>query len=304
MIIAIMKLIQGKELSIIVKANFILPEFAADCKLNIHLLDICKEYPEVVQPCSQVYGFYGNFPNCIWNGGRYINGMPYEKNKIKEIFNLYNDYYGLPLRLTFTNPVIDDEKYCYDTYANIIAECGHNGKNEILVVSPVLEEYLRKNYPNYKYCRSIIATEKIPYNIENYSMSVLPRYWINDWKILNEIPLEDRKKLEVICNDACIDDCPNTYNHYRAIGEANLNKQMTKEAQCIYNLDTSFPMYELSHGKRYVDFQKATHMYLPKGYQYFKLCGRENPAKRRLNWVNYIFKPEYRDDILIQCFKN
>lgn len=286
------------------KAKFIMPEFLADNKLNMNLLDLMERRPECVQNHSSIYGFYGNFPNCLWNGGRYITGQVYDQCKIREIFKIYNDYYKLPLRLTFTNPVITDEKYCYDTYANLIAECGHNGMNEILVASPVLEEYLRKNYPNYKYCKSIVSTENIPYDVENYHISVLPRNWINDLQKLESIPLENRKKIEIICNDACIDDCPRTYEHYKAIGEATLNYHMTPEAKCtmISCVDNDFPMRDLNKTKRYVDPWRITHSYLAKGYEYFKLCGRENPAKRRLNWIKYIFKPEYQEDILTRMF--
>lgn len=281
-----------------------MPEFLADHKLNMQMLDLIEKRPECVQDHAEIYGFYGNFPNCIWNGGRFIMGPIADKNKIKEIFSIYNDYYNLPLRLTFTNPAIDDEKYCYDTYANIIAECGHNGKNEILVSSPILEEYLRKNYPNYKYCKSIVSTENIPYDIEHYHMSVLPRNWVNDLQKLESIPLEDRKKIEILCNDACIDDCPHTYDHYRAIGKDTLNYCMSPEGKCIMlnQVDPDFPAKDLNNTKRYVDPWRIGHSYLAKGYQYFKLCGRENPAKRRLNWTKYIFKPEYQEDILIRMF--
>lgn len=275
-----------------------MPEFYEDSKLNVTLLELALNRPECVQDNVAIYGFYGNFPNSIWNGGRMITGMPCDKKTINSIFNVYNNYFHIPLRLTFTNPAIDDEKYCYDTYSNLIAECGHNGMNEILVASPILEEYLRKHYPNYKYCRSIVAAEKVAYNTDNYYMSVVNRNWVNTDK-MNSIPEHLRSKIEVICNDACIDNCPRTYEHYQAIGKSTLNFQMTPEATCtmIKAVDADFPMKDLSKTSAYVDPSKIQKEYLPKGYQYFKLCGRENPAKRRMNWMKYIFKPEYQEDI-------
>ena len=36
-----------------------------------------------------------------------------------------------------------------DPYCNFCMEAGNNGKNEVLVVSPLLEEYIRKNYSSY-----------------------------------------------------------------------------------------------------------------------------------------------------------
>lgn len=280
------------------KAKLILPEFYEDNKLNITLLELMKNRPECVRDNIEVYGFYGNFPNCIWNGGRIITGPQCDKKQMNSIFNIYNNYFHMPLRLTFTNPVIDDVKYCYDTYANLIAECGHNGMNEILVVSPILEEYLRKNYPNYKYCRSIIAAENMPYNLDNYHMSVLNRNWVNTSKI-DTIPEEQRKKIEIICNDACVDNCPRTYEHYRAMGRATLRLEITPEATCsmLKMVDRDFPMFDLNHTHAYVGPEAIINEYLPKGFEYFKLCGRENPAKRRMNWLKYVFKPEYQEDV-------
>ena len=288
------------------KANFIMPEFLADKNNNFLLMDLMKRRPEAVQQNSSIYGFYGNFPGCIWNGGRYIAGFPLsQKRQIQEIFDLYNNCYNVPLRLTFTNPCIDNEKYCYDTYANLIAECGHNGMNEILVVSPILEEYLRKNYPNYKYCRSIIAAKDIAYNTENYHMSVVNRNWVNDFEKLNSIPVEQRDRIEIICNDVCIDDCPRTYEHYKAIGQSILNFNLSPQANCTMTdkVDKDFPILELNNSKRYVHPWLITHSYLPKGFKYFKLCGRENPLKRKLNWTKYIFKPEYQEDILSKIIR-
>jgi hypothetical protein len=60
--------------------NFILPEFSADKKININLLDIYTKYPEAIRPSINIYGFYGIFPNCIWNGGRVVLSEFYSKS--------------------------------------------------------------------------------------------------------------------------------------------------------------------------------------------------------------------------------
>ena len=274
-----------------------MPEFAEDKKMNILLLDLCKKYPEIMNPNIDIYGFFGNFSQCIWNGGRVIIGKQYSQDEIREIFNIYNNYYNLPLRLTFTNPWLE-EKHCYDTYSNIIAACGHNGKNEILVNSPILEKYLKENYPNYKYCKSVTTTEYDIYNVKDYHMSVLPKHLTNDFVALGNIPVEDRSKLEIICNDDCVDNCPYTYEHYREIGKAILNYQITKDTHCHMKIQSDFPYKHLNESKQKIDLPNIMENYLPLGYKYFKLCGRNNLAKRKINWIRYIIKPEYHDDIL------
>lgn len=287
------------------KAKFIMPEFVRDRFINFNLLDLMNRRPESVREKSSIYGFYGNFPGCIWNGGRYLIGDPQSsKDEIVEIFDIYNKTYKLPLRLTFTNPCIDNEKYCYDTYANLIAECGHNGMNEILVVSPILEKYLRENYPNYKYCRSVIAAKDQPYNLNNYYMSVLNKNWVNDFNKIDSIPVEERKKIEIICNDVCIDNCPRIYEHYNAIGESILNFKINPETHCtMYNFDPDFPIADRKERKKYVNYTSVINNYLPRNFQYFKLCGREDFSQRLFNWVNYIFEPKYQEDILSKIIR-
>lgn len=289
-------------------AKFIMPEFLQNNKINATFLDIINDYPECVRENTSIYGFYGNFPGCIWNCGRFLLGNIPTKHDIVNIFSLYNNYYHLPLRLTFTNPAIDNEKYCWDDYANLIAEIGNNGMNEILVVSPVLEKYLRKNYPNYKYCRSIIGAEEKPYNLNNYYMSVLRQSYINDFEKIDVIPQKDREYIEIICNDSCIDNCPRVYEHYMEMGKSILQFNPNNPlANCTMNNKLNngfFVWHDLALMNKFVSREKIDTEYLPRGFQHFKLCGRENSTRQMINWLDYIFKPEYRNDIISIYLKN
>ena len=56
---------------------------------------------------------------------------------------------GIPLRFTFTNPLIE-EKHLSDKVCNDILKMADNGMNEVIVMSPILEQYIRENYPGYK----------------------------------------------------------------------------------------------------------------------------------------------------------
>lgn len=174
--------------------------------------------------------------------------------------------------------------------------------NEILVTSPILEIYLRENYPNYKYCKSVTSTENNTYDVKNYHISVLPKYFNNNFQLLQSLPLADRKSLEIICNDDCIDNCPHTYQHYKNIGQAQLQYCMTEDIQCIMKYNTTFPYKKIQTLQQQIAYNDIINNYLPLDFQHFKLCGRENSAKRKLNWLNYIFKEEYHDDIFIKMW--
>lgn len=55
---------------------------------------------------------------------------------------------------------------------------------------------------------------------------------------------------------------------------------------------------------KFVSREKIDMEYLPRDFQHFKLCGRENSIRQMINWLDYIFKPEYRNDIISIYLKN
>lgn len=280
-----------------------LPEFYRFSSIYETLILISQDHPEVLLPDTELYTLFGNFPSCIWDGGRYSVGGSVPKSVIKEIIEFYNIKLNVSLTFTFTNPLLE-KKHCDDLYSNIIAECGNNGHNSILITNPILEEYLRNNYKNYKYCRSILAAEEKPYSLTSdygtYDISVLRRSNNNNWSYLRTIPLEDRPHIELLCNDPCPDDCPRIYTHYKDFGKAqlelddkapNLNCTMRKiQGTFVYN-------YTKTKVKSYISREMIDNIYLPNGFCKFKCAGRMSTIAAMLNIINYLIKPEYKDDL-------
>ena len=157
-------------------AQMVFPDFVNGAETYKNFLTLSKKHPQILDRNFVLNSIFGCFPNAIWNGGGHYfhpNAF-YLKKEICELINFYNEN-GIPVRFTFTNPLITEEM-CYDTYCNMIAECGHNGFNEILTSSEILEDYLRNKFPNYKYIKSIIGTEEKPIFLdEKYHMSVIRR---------------------------------------------------------------------------------------------------------------------------------
>lgn len=245
------------------------------------------------------------FPGCIWNGG----GLQYDgiahKGLIEGIIDLYNNQLHLPLSFNFTNPLLE-EKHYYDTYGNLIAQLGHNGKNIILVNDIKFEKYLRENYPNYKYCRSILTTKDIPYAFESeygkYDFSVLQREKNNDWPFLLNIPTEQRLKIELLCNDPCIDNCPRLYTHYNDLARAQLEYRGNgEELKC--NMRPRFAYKNMRENvKAYISREMIDEQYLPNGFNKFKCAGRYSQLHVILNLLNYLIKSEYHDDMMVELF--
>lgn len=254
-----------------------------------------------------MFAIFGCFPGCIWNGGTLLAGgtVPYEI--IQETIEYYNYRLNLPLTFTFTNPMINSEDQLHDIYSNLIAKLGHNGKNYINVSSPVLEKYLKENYPNYHYCRSIVTSQKIPYDLNGYEISVLQRAKNNDWNYLNTIPEQDRGRIELLLNDVCPDNCPKLYSHYEALGKAQIigaYKQTTvKNIECISNLSFGRARMMLEN-KTYISNEQLIKEYLPAGFRHFKFSGRTNFIRCVLGALNYMILPMYHEDLMMFLFKD
>ncbi len=280
-------------------ARFHLPDFVQGMEIYHYLVFAFRYTPDCFFDNTAIESVFGCFDDCIWNGGTMYVGGSVSFMQMREIIDHYNHDLNIPLTFTFTNPTITTQAQCEDRYANLIAEYGNNGFNRIQVSSPVLEEYLRKHYKNYLYNRSIIASEKIPYDVKNYHISVIQRAKNNDWDYLNTIPEEDRGSIEFLCNDPCPDDCPRIYSHYWDLGrhQAALDDTKHHEIECIYKND-----YWLRHNmlsfKTYISRQQIDEQYLPAGFQHFKLSGRNAPSRILAGVLSYMIKPDYREDVL------
>lgn len=282
------------------KFDLNLPDFCSGLPLYTVLLSLKEKHPEIFYEDVDIAAIFGCFSGSIWNGGSLIIGKNNTGNEIKNLIYFYNYEHGVPLRFTFTNPHIT-EKECYDTYSNLIAQHGHNGMNEILIVSPVLEEYLRTEYPNYRYCRSIIGTHEQEYFAEaKYHMTVMRRRKNNDWDFLDKIPNVERHKIEFLCNDPCPDDCPRIYSHYRDYGYATLKQENTERCNCTSNSGKNFFVnHHLRSLETYISRESIVNDYLPRGYKHFKISGRGNPGMMIEFIVEYMIKPEYQADVRV-----
>ena len=119
--------------------------------MNQVIINLMKEYPEKFRDNYEIGSVYGTFPGAIWNGGRAVIGVT-QKSDMEKIISTYNSF-GVPVRFTWTNSLIE-EKHLDDTYCNLIMSVADNGKNQVLVNKQILEDYLRKRYPDFKYISS------------------------------------------------------------------------------------------------------------------------------------------------------
>ncbi len=286
--------------------NFHIPDFLKHFRLNLVLITTMKSHPQWFRDGVKIGSVYGAFPPSMWNGGRAAMGAVDERT-IREVLNAYNKD-GIPCRFTFTNPVLKEE-HLSDPFCNAVMKIADNGLNEVIVNSPLLEDYIRKNYPNYKItsstCKQIRNAEDLKSELEkDYKYVVLDYNWNNNFEFLEGVP--HKEKCELLINACCEPNCKRRGEHYRIIGEEQIKfaEQMRtppalrvpyKQAEFTCP-STRLHLYETTGFSTHIKPDDLYNRYVPMGYQHFKIEGRTVPDINVLeNFVYYMIKPEYKD---------
>lgn len=279
--------------------NFYLPDFHFKQLLNLKLIDLIHNNPEYFYDDIQIGVCYGSFPGAIWNGGRQMNGIV-NQDYIQKTINVFNSK-GVAIHFTFTNCLLE-EKHVYDTYCNMIMDCANNGMNGVIINSPILEEYLREKYPNFKYISSTTLVErdinKINAACNKYNM-VVPDYRDSvDIDFLKNLSQKD--KIEILINAYCDPNCQFRRTHYEALSLGQLtyshipNFTNSCETQGRSFLDTlNFPTV--------IKVEDLYSTYKDLGFTNFKIEGRLVHVVNVVeSYVYYLVKPEYKDKVRLE----
>lgn len=286
------------------KIHFYVPDFYKNAPLYILLADFIEHIPQWFYDDFDIAAAYGSFPNCIWNGGRTSFGFvdADAMDKIVEELNKRN----IAVRHTFTNPLIE-EKHLNDIFANVCLKAADNGKNEVLVNTKVIEDYVRTNYPSYKIISSTTKCLKTIREVEeelekDYYLVVLDSSLNNNPEIFN---IKGRDRLEVLVDHGCRVDCPNRTAHYIDVGKNQMEYRNSK-FQCPHISATFEDIMKREHS---ITREAMNEKFVPGGFKHFKLDGRAFGPKKLVDGLLYFMvKPEYqdkmRDIIKKEVYKN
>lgn len=287
--------------------NFHLPSFTDHFSLNILLDDYMKQHPEYFREGVRIASVFGSFPGAMWNGGRNVSGE-YNYSMNEKIMKEFNSR-GIPLRFTFTNPHIT-EKEISDKWCNEILKMADNGLNEIIVMSPILEKYIRENYPGYKItsstCKQIRDMNDLNAELDkDYNLVVIDYNWNNKFDDLARI--KDKSRCEILVNACCQPACPRRGSHYSTIGKYQIELCTAAQSSLHIKGDNivtdPFPCQYMDYNI-YMSNKFPTHIspeaieekYLPMGFNQFKLEGRTIGDIQMLEmYVYYLVKPEFKD---------
>ncbi len=304
------------------KARFHLPDFSGNFKLNLLFADMLKNRPDFFREGVEIASFYGVFPPCIWNGGRPQGGMT-DKNFIKAVIKTFNDR-GIPLRYTFTNLMLE-KKHLSDERCNMVLNLSNNGLNEAIVASPVLEDYLRRNFPKFKLtsstCKRLNTEEALLAELEkDYHIVVLDYDFNNNFEVLEKLPR--KKDIELLVNACCEPECPRRLEHYKSIGVQQIAycEHIKKYPNLPFDADKydtdnfrNCPFakrgtFEIRGLKTHISPDDIWEKYIPMGYEQFKIEGRTaSPINVLETYMYYMAKPECRDEarfFLLKAMEN
>lgn len=300
------------------RVRFHLPDFAGRFKLNLLFADMLKNHPEFFREGVEIASFYGVFPPSVWNGGRTQGGVC-ERPFVKQVIKAFNDR-GIPLRFTFTNPALE-KKHLSDKFCNMVLNLADNGVNEAIVMSPLLEEYIRRNFPNYKLtsstCKRITNPAKLMKELEkDYSIVVVDYDFNNNFEVLEKLPR--KADCELLVNACCEPNCPRRSAHYYSIGEQQIayNEHIKKYPNLPFNADKYDPqhfrdcpysqrgIFEIRSLRTHISPDDIWEKYAPMGFEQFKIEGRTAGHLNIIEtYMYYMAKPEFRDEARFTLLK-
>ncbi len=283
--------------------KFHLPDFVRHFKLNLLLSEMIRQTPEFFYEGVEIGSVYGTFPTSMWNGGRSFGGR-IDPKTIEAIIKQFNDR-NIPLRFTFTNPKIKLE-HLKDPFCNTCMKMANNGMNEVIVVSSLLEDYIRMKYPEYKItsstCKQLEDISELSEELDkDYNLVVLDYNWNNKFEELEKLP--HKEKCEFLVNACCVPACKKRKEHYEHVGDyqIKLTEHMKHPSEPFNCKDFDCPqmgmaLYQTTGYSTHIKPEDIYGKYVPMGYENFKIEGRSVPDINVLEtYMYYMVKPEFRD---------
>lgn len=283
--------------------NFYIPGF--DLKfLNFYrsMIVYMREFPYRFMENIHIPAVYGSFNNMIWNGGRRRIGKQATYDEMQNAIQAVNNM-GIAVRYTYTNSAIE-EKHLGDTLCNLSMKLANNGKNEVLVNSPILENYLRKNYPNFKYILSTTACErdvnKINEATKKYDLVVID--WRDNKNMAFLDRIKDKDKIEILIDEKCPSGCKMRKMDYDLVSKKNCYIMAESEIQnfeCLRTKADVAGFYRSLKNNPDTDltFDEVYGLYYNMGFRNFKLLGRNEKdyLSELESYIYYMAVPESRD---------
>ena len=297
------------------KVRFHLPGVRYNFPLNMFWISLLETHPEYFREGVEIASVFGAFPLSLWNGGRLSDHDQCDAGFVRNVIKSINAH-GIPVRYTFTNPLLKEEDL-KDPFCNFCMQAADNGLNEVIIFSPLLEEYIRSRYPSFPLnsstCKEIRNVDDLNRELSrDYRYVVLDYNLNNQWELLENV--EHKEKLEILVNALCTPACPRRGDHYKniALNQKILLENRKKPAgkqvpvipwQCEYG-DRNC-IYTIQDYPTFVSPKQIWEEYVPRGITNFKIEGRTaNLFSLIETYCFYMLKPEKAGEARLLLYRN
>ncbi len=259
--------------------SFYLPGFFDRMHMQLAWIMLMEKYPEFFCENIRIGALYDAFPGSLWNGGRCVLGAC-DKQEAEYVISEFDER-GISLRFTFTNSLLTRE-HLEDAFCNFcleeISKPERKVRHEVLVNSPILEEYIRTYYPTVplissttKQIRSITDLEE---ELQGDYQLVVGYKALNAGEQLLQIRPENRGRLEILLDSFCMDDCPRSKQHYEEVARAQLEGREPRPLPGGACRAINRDFYEFAENESFITRERLYGQLIPEGFRHFKLDGR------------------------------
>ena len=279
-------------------ACYHLPGLFEFYELYRRFLPLFRTHREYFYDWCEIGSLYGAPEDCLWGGGRVGTG-DCDPRKVLALTRQY----GVSARLTFSNSLLRRE-HLSDPKCNALCRLFEESKdpqNGVIVHSERLLDYLKETYPQLYF---VSSTTKVLTNFRDLRQELARedfRYVVPDFRLnkafdkLDALPEEQKKKVELLCNECCFFGCQERRACYEAVSRKNLGMNGPEHRCAAPDAAGGYRFSKAMENPGFISVEDIRNRYLPMGFSQFKLEGRGLGSALVLEFLlYYMTKPEHQ----------
>jgi len=280
------------------KIYYHLPGLFEFYRLYALFLPLFHTHREFFYDWCEIGSIYGAPADCLWGGGRVGFGED-SPTKVSALLQAY----GVSARLTFSNSLLRAEhlsdKKCNDLCA--LFEKSGSVQNGVILTSDLLLRYLREKYPAFYFVSSTTKVLTDFCQLEKELRRTEFRYVVPDFRLnkrfdrFHTLALEQKQKLEFLCNECCWFACPDRAACYENVSRKNLGEDCAEHICASPTARRGYRFSDAMKNPGFIGIEDIQKRYMPMGFSHFKLEGRGLGSAVVLEFLlYYLTKPEYQ----------
>ena len=280
------------------KAFYHLPGLFEFYELYRVFLPLFREHREYFYDWCEIGSIYGAPADCLWGGGR----VGYGEDQPEEVAALMREY-GISARLTFSNSLLREEHLADPKCKALCALFEKSGtvQNGVILASDLLLNDLQENFPGFYFVSSttkvLTAFEQLEAELRREAF----RYVVADFRLnkafmrLDALPEQQKRKLELLCNECCWFACPERKSCYENVSRRNLGENCAEHVCVSPQADRGYRFSDAMRNPDFIGIEDIQNLYLPRGFSQFKIEGRSLGSALILEFLlYYMTKPDYQ----------